>query len=64
MHIEKVKRKSGVRSRSRFMVDSNSFISPWFKTEREALDWGAQKRTEILAGQVNLGADITLFRPT
>jgi site-specific recombinase XerD len=60
MKIEKEKRKSGTRYRARFMVKYCEFRSPWFDSERQAKDWAAQKRSEVVAGQVNTGTAMSL----
>ncbi len=60
MNVEKRKRKSGWRYRTRFSLNSTPFASPWYKTTQEAIDWEITKRSELKAGQANTGADMRL----
>ncbi|MCX6118875.1 MAG: site-specific integrase [Proteobacteria bacterium] len=60
MKIEKRKRKTCVRYRARFMMNNSEFRSSWLDSEKLAKDWASQKRTEILAGQVNTGVAMPL----
>lgn len=60
MKVEKIKRKKGIRYRSRFMVNYRSFKSPWSDSEKDAKEWAIRKQSEILAGQENFGAPLPL----
>jgi len=58
MPIERGARKAGKAYRAVFKVRRTRFQSPWFRSEEEAKDWEARKRTEIQDGQVVTGRKI------
>lgn len=47
-----------MRYRARFSVNYTSFNSPWFRTKKEAEDWAARKRLDVLNGVDNTGTDV------